>query len=474
MIRLEIKNFEDRFKILVIIALLSISILLMWYCHYILKISIIFTHFFYIPIILASYWWEKKGIVIPIVLAIILILFPSSSRDLGIRIIEDIIRAIMFLVISTVAIILRERNLKVTNELKDIHSELDQIFNTTGPLMVIDKIYNVIKINNRFSSFFNIKKDEIIGKKCYEILQCHSDACLLKKKIYKNSFELDKELNENTNRSCLVTSYCYRSSTGDILGVIENFTDITERKQAEQKLKELNKLKTELLIRSSHELKTPLIAIKGFSNLLLELCSERLDLDIISITEEITKGCERLEDLINAILEASKLESHQIQLKVSNEDLIFLIKFCIKELQFLLKERNHTIYLDLHEKLITKFEKEKMYIVISNLLTNAIKNTHPGGIIKVKSEIKDVFIIISIEDNGIGISTDEKNHLFKQFGKIERYGQGFDIVPEGTGLGLYISKKIVELHGGEIWFDSEGRNEGSNFSFSLPYNSDKF
>ncbi|MHA2129203.1 MAG: sensor histidine kinase, partial [Promethearchaeota archaeon] len=73
-----------------------------------------------------------------------------------------------------------------------------------------------------------------------------------------------------------------------------------------------------------------------------------------------------------------------------------------------------------------------------------------------------------IKDNGIGLTYEEKGRLFKQFGKIERYGQGLDIIPEGSGLGLYISKKIVELHDGEIWVESEGRNKGSTFFFSLP------
>ena len=73
-----------------------------------------------------------------------------------------------------------------------------------------------------------------------------------------------------------------------------------------------------------------------------------------------------------------------------------------------------------------------------------------------------------MEDNGIGFTEDEKEQIFKQFGKIERYGQGWDLGIEGSGLGLYISKKIVELHGGKIWVESEGRNKGSTFYFSLP------
>ena len=75
---------------------------------------------------------------------------------------------------------------------------------------------------------------------------------------------------------------------------------------------------------------------------------------------------------------------------------------------------------------------------------------------------------ISIKDSGIGFSVEEKQRVFKRFGKIERYGQGYNVVSEGSGLGLYISRKILELHGGEIWVESEGRGKGSTFYFSLP------
>jgi len=91
-------------------------------------------------------------------------------------------------------------------------------------------------------------------------------------------------------------------------------------------------------------------------------------------------------------------------------------------------------------------------------------------LIEIKSEFKKNFVIISIKDNGIGFSGKEKERIFKQFGKVERYGQGLDIISEGSGLGLYISKKIIELHGGKIWLESEGRNKGSTFFFSLPVN----
>ncbi|MCK4380873.1 MAG: HAMP domain-containing histidine kinase, partial [Candidatus Lokiarchaeota archaeon] len=189
----------------------------------------------------------------------------------------------------------------------------------------------------------------------------------------------------------------------------------------------------------------------------------------ISILNEIKEGSKRLEKIIKLLLESTKLEAGQLELNLSKEDLIFLINFCVNELKGLARLRNQSISLKLHDTLETKFDKERIYEVFSNLLVNAIKYTPPGGNITIESTIKDGFYLISVKDNGIGFTAEEKNQTFKQFGKIERYGQGWDVAIEGTGLGLYITKKLVELHGGKIWLESEGRNKGSTFNFTIPF-----
>ncbi|MFX0020577.1 MAG: PAS domain S-box protein [Promethearchaeota archaeon] len=244
--------------------------------------------------------------------------------------------------------------------------------------------------------------------------------------------------------------------------------DITEQINAQQELIKLNQIKTELLRRTSHELKTPLVSIKGFSDLLLELHKDKLNDYVIGTLNRIREGCVRLDNLINDILKTAELESGKMQLKKSEGDLILLIKHCINELSGLSKLRNHSIDLKIHDTLVFYFEKEKIHQVLSNILSNAIKFTPPFGRIEIQSKIKDEFVIISIKDDGIGFTEEEKGQIFKQFGKIERFGQGLDVISEGSGLGLYISKKIIKLHDGEIWMESEGRSKGSNFYFSLP------
>ncbi|MFW9876415.1 MAG: PAS domain S-box protein, partial [Candidatus Thorarchaeota archaeon] len=250
--------------------------------------------------------------------------------------------------------------------------------------------------------------------------------------------------------------------------VLSTFIDITVKKQAEEELKEISKLKSELLSRTSHELKTPLVSIKGYADLLLTQHYEELDFYTVSILHEIKQGCSRLESLIKDLLETSKLESKDIELIKTEEDLAFLIRYCVRDLKGLVETRNHELILDIHDELITYFEKERIYEVIINLITNAIKYTPKKGMITIRSEIQNGNYVISVHATGIGLTDEEKTKIFKKFGKIERYGQGLDVVSEGSGLGLYISKKTIELHDGNMWVESDGRKKGSIFYFSLP------
>ncbi len=244
--------------------------------------------------------------------------------------------------------------------------------------------------------------------------------------------------------------------------------DMTDQAKRDQKIEELSKMKSEIIARTSHELKTPLVSIKGFTDLLLYHQKDSLDSQSISLIKEIKDGCSRLEKLIGDILLTSQLDSKIYKLHKTTQNLSDLIKTCIKELTGLIKLRNHKINLKIHEDLVTKFDLERIHEVISNLITNAIKFTPINGEINVKSSIKQNYYYISVKDNGIGFTKEEENNVFTQFGKVEHYGRGLDVIIEGTGLGLYISKRIIEEHEGQIWMKSKGRNKGSTFTFTIP------
>ncbi len=337
-------------------------------------------------------------------------------------------------------------------------------------------IYGTEEFNNNhfISELFNEDHDYI---QCISDLDetkfAKKDPYILVYKAKGCYGKLISSLNEFNSALCVFFSENPTLSDQNklVLFLIADAIGIEQRRwQVQQHLEDQNRLKAELFSRTSHELKTPLISIKGFTELLLTVHRSKFDTDTILILEEINKGSERLEKIVSSLLESSKLDQDQLKLKKTEEDLSFLINFCIQELRGLAELRNQTIELNIHDELITRFDKERMYEAMSNILVNAIKYTPPEGKIRVRSEIneKDNIYIIAVEDNGIGLTEKEKDLIFKPFGKIERYGKGWDVDIEGSGLGLYISKKIIKLHGGKIWVESEGRDKGSIFYFSLP------
>jgi len=156
--------------------------------------------------------------------------------------------------------------------------------------------------------------------------------------------------------------------------------DITEKKKAEEELINLNKLKSELLTRTSHELKTPLVSIKGYSDLLLELYKDKFNDMALSSIRQIKRGCEKLEKTVNNILNTAYLESDHVKLNLTVENLSFLIKFVINDLKGLALTRNHEIIIDILDNMVLKIEKERIYDVLSNLIINAIKYERYGFI----------------------------------------------------------------------------------------------
>jgi len=257
-----------------------------------------------------------------------------------------------------------------------------------------------------------------------------------------------------------------------ITGILGVNIDITSRKKAEKELNKLNQLKTEIINRTSHELRTPLVSIKGFTELILTCFKDKLNKEIYSIIERIEVGCSRLEELINDIIIATELKSDLLRLEKVKYNISELISACVDRLRKYINQRDHQITLNLNPNLIINIEKKTMKKALYNIISNAIKYTPPNGKIDIESKFIENKMIISFKDNGIGFSEDEKNKIFKRFGKIERYGQGMDILDEGSGFGLYITKKIIELHSGNIWRESEGRMKGTTFFISLPISED--
>ena len=244
--------------------------------------------------------------------------------------------------------------------------------------------------------------------------------------------------------------------------------DITEQKKAEQKiqeqieeLKELDKLKTEFLSFVSHELRTPLTPIRSQLQRLLEKkCKTEDQKDSLNM---ILRNTVRLDKLINDVLEISRLESQRMQIFKRRTNFKDLIKLSVETMRPLAKEKNIKITTKFHQGPIQiSLDEDRIKQVLINLIDNAIKHSKTKEII-ISTKKSNSHITVCVEDKGKGISEKERKHLFELFyvGKESKY------ISKGAGLGLPISKGIVELHGGKIWVKSQLK-KGTTFFFTLP------
>ena len=211
-----------------------------------------------------------------------------------------------------------------------------------------------------------------------------------------------------------------------------------------------------------HELKTPLAAAKAQAQLALhQLGEQRTDATTARALRLISQQIDRLNRLVGDLLEASRLESGSIELEPTEFDLSALLEEMRNRMQPL--GDRHPIRLTVPEKLLITADRDRVEQVVANLLSNAIRYSPDGGAIDVSAEIVGNRAHIHIRDQGLGIPKEHQQLVFERFGRA--HGSAFG----GLGLGLAISKGIVERHGGRIWLESSGRpGEGSVFHVELP------
>ncbi|KKN49647.1 hypothetical protein LCGC14_0640770 [marine sediment metagenome] len=262
----------------------------------------------------------------------------------------------------------------------------------------------------------------------------------------------------------------YQGKVANLMSIV----DVSNKKEAErliieenERLLELNELRKDLITRVSHELKTPMTSIYGSIQILLTIYNKDLSEEVLNYVKIGHRGCLRLKQLIENLLDASRLESKKFELSLLKENLVEIIVDCVEDLNYLVHNRHLLITLDLPDEIQADIDSLRFRQVITNIISNAIKNTPKEGEIFIHIIEDADKIDILIRDTGVGLTKQEQEKLFGKFGKIERYGMDLDVDIEGCGLGLYISKEIIELHKGQILVESEGRNKGSTFTIRL-------
>jgi len=246
---------------------------------------------------------------------------------------------------------------------------------------------------------------------------------------------------------------------------IHNARLFREIEAKSQQLEIASQHKSEFLANMSHELRTPLNAIIGFSEVLQERLFGELNEKQAEYTDDILSSGRHLLSLINDILDLSKVEAGRMELEVTT----FYLPDAIDNALLLIRERasRHGIKLDrVIDARLGDYtgDERKVKQVLLNLLSNAVKFTPEGGQIRVEARMGDTAAIVSVTDNGIGIAREDQEAIFEEF---RQAAGNYAHKREGTGLGLTLTRKFVEMHGGKIWVESEV-GKGSTFTFTLP------
>lgn len=243
---------------------------------------------------------------------------------------------------------------------------------------------------------------------------------------------------------------------GQNQGSVVVFRDITKEE-------EIDKAKSEFISLASHQLRTPLSGIKWF----LELLKDTKDLtpEQTDFVSNISKSTERMIELVNALLNISRIESGRITINPQPTDLTMILQDVVRSLQHIIDEKNLQVKFDIEENLPQISVDQKMIkVVYENLLSNAVKYTPAGKQIIVTIKKQGDEIVSEVIDEGLGIPEKDHKRVFEKFYRGDNVTK---VVPDGTGLGLYLTKSIIDSSKGKIGYESK-ENQGSKFWFSLP------
>lgn len=227
--------------------------------------------------------------------------------------------------------------------------------------------------------------------------------------------------------------------------------------------------KSEFLTNMSHELRTPLTAVIGFSNLLADQFYGKLNDKQLKYANEISDAGRHLLTLINDILDLAKIESGKMDVKMSDFDLGLLLEKCLIMTKETAAKRGLKVELKVSDELsVGNIEADEVRIkqIVINLLSNAVKFTPQGGKIKLQAERMDEEILVSVSDSGIGMRPEDQDRIFQAF---EQLDSSSSRRAQGTGLGLALVSKLVEISGGRVWVESPGTGKGSTFRFTFPF-----
>lgn len=286
------------------------------------------------------------------------------------------------------------------------------------------------------------------------------------RQLLEHSFNISsKEFSELNIRVLKLLSEIENEKKNVELKVVERTAELTI---ANNRLTELDKIKTEFISVAAHQLRTPLSAIKWiFSTLVDESNNDNLTTEQRSLLMKGFESNERIIRLINEMLVVTRIESGKMSYNFSYIHIEDLIASCLQD--FIRQAESRKINLCFNESAIKmpyiNIDPDKIRAVIQNLIENAFYYTMDGGYIKIDAVVVDKTVKVSVTDNGIGIPEKQQPGIFNKFFRADN---ALKARTDGSGLGLYVSKSIVEKHSGNIGFESK-EGQGTTFFFTIPY-----
>lgn len=375
---------------------------------------------------------------------------------------------------------LEEENISFYNNIKYLKEFNDEILNNVNlAIHVVDKDMNILAVNDELIKLGRgrIEKEQIINKNLYKVFPHLKEKHIDKEYEYviktKEIF-LSEEKTEYYDEAIYTSTskIPIKNRNGNVEKIITVIKDVSDQKKLEEelkdsyeelkltysKLKELYRMKDRFLSNVSHELRTPLTSVIGYTELILE---EDIAPEQRHKAEIILRNSKRLSGLIRDLLDTTLIESNNLQLDMGTVEINELVASVAEDMRTIASTKALPISIEI-PPLVIEGDRDRLMQVFSNILDNAIKFTISGEI-RITAGVENEYIHIKISDTGIGIPEDKVERIFERFYQLDssntrKYG--------GIGLGLWISKNIVEAHGGKIW--AESKNRGSTFHVLLP------
>jgi len=369
---------------------------------------------------------------------------------------------------------LLDKRQRAESQLERRNTLLDQIV-SHAPLGIarVGVDMNIIDVNPRMAAILRMGTQEMVGTPVPKYLHPDEFARVFEvfQPLWKGAVDtIESESRAVRSDGTEVWLHWSATTVRNAAGRIDYFLVMYEDVDAEHAaneaaaahlagLERLNRLKSEFVSLVSHEFRTALVGISGFSEMIRD---EEVTLDEAkSYAGDINKDADRLNRMINDMLDLDRIEAGRLTLHIQEVDLASLLEDAADRARA--SSASHFIVCKFDERPVVQCDPDRIAQVIANLLSNAIKYSPDGGEIAITSAVRDGLVEVGVRDHGVGIAPEFIQRLFSRY---ERYEKTAGKIL-GTGLGLAITRQIVEMHGGKVWVDSQVGN-GSDFHFTLP------